>query len=339
MTAAAGSHPTARRLLPPIAIGLLAAIAFVGLYTSALHAPRPHDLPVALVAPAGAQAELQRRLDAAAPGAFALDAYPSEAAARAAVLDRDADGAFLAGPQPRLLVAEAGGPATAEALRGAFGAAAAAAGARLAVEDLRPLPEGDARGLSEFFTVVGATVASIVFAAVLLGTGRDLPPRARLAAATVFAAAVGLAIALTVGPLVGTLEGSFWGVAGIAALLSLAVSLPTAALGRLLGPPGIGLSALVLMLFAMSASGGPVGHRFLPGFYDAFSQALPGGAALTAIRNTVWFDGAATLAAIAVLAAWALAGLALELAGARRRPPTTAAAARGAAVASGAGAA
>lgn len=318
--AGADRRALARRLVAPVIIGLVVAFAFVGLYTAALHAPKPHDLRVAVVGAPGLERQIQGRLDAAAPGAFALERYASPAAARQALLDQDVGGAFIAGPQPRLLVATAGGPATREAIGAAFSGAAAANGTKLEVEDVRPLPAHDSRGMSAFFTIVGTTVASLLFGAALFAGARRAPIRARLAVAVAFSALVGLTMALTVGPLVGALSGAFWGIAGVIALLALAVGLTTAALSRALGPPGIGIAALVLLLFGMSSSGGPVGYQFLPDTYNALSQAQPGGAAMTAMRNVVYFDGAGTLGPILVLLAWVLFGLLVELAAARIRP-------------------
>jgi len=299
------------------------AFAFVGLYTSALHEPRPHALRVAMVGAPRLERQLQRRLDAAVPGGYDLDRYPSPGAARNAVLNQDVQGAVVAtGARPELMVAAAAGPTTSETLQAVF----ASAGRAPRVVDLRPLPDDDSRGLSTFFTVVGTTLASLLFGAALFLSGRDVPAGARLAATAAFAALAGFTVAFTVDTLVGALSGSFWGVAGLAALLALAVALPTAGLSRLIGPPGIALAALVLLLFGMSSSGGPVGYQFLPGPYNTLSQAIPGGAALTAIRNTVYFDGAGTVVPIVVLFSWACFGLVLELAAAGvarvMRPPT-----------------
>jgi FtsH-binding integral membrane protein len=307
----------AKRLLPPLAVGVVIAFAFVGLYTSALHEPRPHGLRVAFLGAPALQRGLQQRLDVAVPGGFDLDRYGSATAARDAVLDQDVQGALIVtGARPELLVAEAAGPATSEAVPAALGSLPVSGGGRPRVEDLRPLPESDSRGLSTFFTIVGTTLSSLLFGVALFLTARDVSARARLAATVAFAAFAGLTVAFTVDTLVGALSGSFWGVAGLAALLALAVALPTAGLSRLIGPPGIAIAALVLLLFGMSSSGGPVGYQFLPDPYNTLSQAIPGGAALTAIRNTVYFDGAGTLVPIIVLVGWAAAGLVAELAAA-----------------------
>jgi hypothetical protein len=307
----------AARLGPPLAAGLFLACAFVGLFTAAVHAPAPNDVRVAVVAPPPMQQRLQHGLDRAVPGGFDLARYESAAAARRALLDQDVSGALVAaGPRPTLLVASAASPPTAEAVRGAV---AAAFGNRLAVVDARPLPPHDRRGLSAFFLVAGTTVASVLFGALLFFFARGVDTRLRVAALVTFAVLAGLVVALTADVVVGALTGAFLALAGLTALLALAVAAPTAALTRLLGLPGVGLSVLVLMLVALPSSGGPVGAALMPGFYGALTHALPGGAALTALRSAIYFDGAAIWGLVAVLGAWALAGLVVEIAAGARR--------------------
>jgi hypothetical protein len=63
-----------------------------------------------------------------------------------------------------------------------------------------------------------------------------------------------------------------------------------------------------------------VTYQFEPGFYGAVSQLLPPGAALTAVRNVQYFDGAATLVPLLTLGAWAVGGLLLGLLGERYGP-------------------
>ena len=82
----------------------------------------------------------------------------------------------------------------------------------------------------------------------------------------------------------------------------------------------------MLLLLGVSTAGGAVTYEFEPGFYDAISQFLAPGAALTAVRNVQYFDWAATLAPLAVLGAWAAGGLALGLLGERLGPHVRAAA-------------
>ncbi len=188
------------------------------------------------------------------------------------------------------------------------------------VQDLRPLPSGDRRGLSSLFTVIGTLIPSLVFGVLLSVFGRDLPARVRWSAVVVYAALAGVIAAFNVDVLTGALSGDFGGIAVVAGLLALAVSAAAHGLGHLGGGPGIVAAILVLLLLGVSAAGGAVTYQFEPGFYGAISQLLPPGAALTAVRNVHYFDWAATLVPLLVLGAWAVGGVAAGLLGERFGP-------------------
>ena len=279
--------------------GIVLVFAFTALYVEAFHEPRPRGVDVAVVGPAPG-------LD---PQAFDVHRYPSEARARAALLDTDVRGVFAG---DRVLVASASGAVPAEAV--------AAAGGRRAVEDLRPLPPTDRRGLSPLFAVLGTLIPSLVFGVLLSVFGRRVPARVRWPAVVVFAAVAGLVTAFDVDVLVGALNGHFLGIALVTALLALAVSAAAHGLGHLGGPIGIVTAVLLLLLLGVSSAGGAVTYQFEPGFYGAVSQLLPPGAALTAVRNVQYFDWAGTLWPLLTLGIWAAAGLTFGLLGERLGP-------------------
>jgi hypothetical protein len=269
----------------------------------------------------------QRALDAAADGGFDVRRYPSEAAARAALLDTTVRGVVVAdAPRERVLVAQALGAAPTETVTRALLGLSARTGAPAVVQDLRPLPAGDRRGLSSLFTVLGTLIPSLVFGALLSMLGRRLDARARWTAVAAYAVLAGLVAAFNVDVLVGALSGDFAGIALVCGLLALAVSAAAHGLGHLGGPAGIVLAILTLLLVGMSTTGGAVTYEFEPGSYAAVSQLLPPGAALTAVRNVQYFDWAATLTPLTVLGAWAAGGLALGLLGERLGPHVRAAA-------------
>jgi hypothetical protein len=117
--------------------------------------------------------------------------------------------------------------------------------------------------------------------------------------------AAGLTGALTSSPL------ELW---GLGSLLVFAVGSFVAGGWRVAGPPAVALSALLFIPIGVPASGGPIGPRFIPEWYATFGEWLPVGAAIDAVRNTVYFDGNATGGPLLVLALWGVAGLALVLA-------------------------
>ena len=297
-----------------VVLGLVLLFGFTAVFSAAFHAPRPHEVRVAVV---GGPQALTRARGALDPQRFIAIAYPSEAAARAAILRQDVSGALVG---DHVLVASAAGFNASQATAQALTAVAARAGINAKLTDLRPLPAHDGRGLSSFVTVTSTTIASIVFAVLLTLIGQGHALRARLTALLLIAGLGGVAVALSVDTTVGALTDDFWGVAGVISLLILAVVLCVHGLGRLIGHAGAGIAALTLVLVGVTSSGGGVGPTLQPGFYRAVSHLLPNGAAVTALRNEVYFGGAHSLGALIVLGGWAAGGAAALLIGHHRGP-------------------
>jgi hypothetical protein len=304
-----------------VTANLLFASLFMTLALSAFHQPAPHDLKVGVVAPAAVTRALGRALDSADPGGFDLHAYSSEAQARAGIDDRRLDGAFvLASHDARLLVADAGGTAPANALTGAFGAAAVRLGRPLQVVDVVPPLSGDSLAVSPFFVILCVLFPSLATGVAAAHLLRHLRPVPRLAVPVAAAVTIGLAAAGIADAVSGL--GNYLSIAGIVALFSLAVSLPTAALGEL-KPPLVALAVVVFLILGLPVSGGPAGlASFGPGLLRALDSALPLGVAAGAVRNTVYFGAHDIAGHMLVLGAWALAGfvaLAVATSLARRR--------------------
>jgi hypothetical protein len=304
-----------------VAGGLVLVFAFSALYVAAFHAPRAKGLDVGVVGSPAQAAQIQSVLDAVDRGSFDVHDYATEGQARAALLDTNVHGVLVPGSaRDRIVVAQALGVAPTETVSAALRGVAAAAHERASVQDVRPLPSGDRRGLSPLFTVIGTLIPSLVFGVLLSVFGRALPARVRWTAVIVYAALAGLVVAFNVDVLVGAFDGDFLGVALVGGLLALAIGAAAHGLGHLGGPYGIAAAVVLLMLLGMSSAGGAVTYQFEPGFYGAVSQLLPPGAALTAVRNVQYFDWAATFVPLVVLGAWAAGGLALGLLGERFGP-------------------
>jgi hypothetical protein len=321
------SRTLVKRLAPAILVGLVVGFAFVAFFTSALRDPRPNEVKVGVVAPPAAVAQISGNLDHALPGAFDVRRYASEESATRALEGQDLAGVFVPRPgAPRLIVAGGTGYTVNSVLQAALGAASAAHGQKLRVATIGPLPSHDARGLSSFFLVAGTTMASLVFSAALFFLGAhsgQAPLRLRLALIAAFAVFVGLVLAVGTRYVAHGLGGAFWSVAGITALLALAIALTTTAVVRWIGAAGIGLGFLVFTLFSLPATGGPIGPELVPGFYRSVAPVLPSHAALIALKGVVYFGSAGTLTPILILLAWIAAALLAEAAAhlLRRRPP------------------
>jgi nucleotide-binding universal stress UspA family protein len=314
-----------RALAGFIVAGAAFAAIFVVLTLSAFHAPAPHGLPVGVAGSAAVTGHVEQALNNAAPGAFQWRSYPSAASARTGVVQRAVDGALIAsGGKLRLLVAQAGGTAPAQALTRVFGAVAARSGRPLVVADVVPPLATDTQALSPFFVVLSVLIPSLAAGSASAIAFRRARPAWGVGAPVAAAAVIGVVSAGIADGLAGL--GHYAVIAGLVALFSLAVAAPTAMLGRI-WPPLVALALLAFIVFGIPVSGGPANlASFTPGFLRALSPALPLGVAASAVRNVVYFGGHATAQYVWTLAAWALAGVTgLILVTALRRPTLAAA--------------
>jgi len=320
-----GSRPPApyRALAGFIVACAAFAAVFVALAVGAYHAPRPHNLPVAIVGSAAAATGIERGLDAALPGAISWTSYPSAASARAGVALRQVDGAVIAsGPTLRVLITTGGGSAAANFLPQAFGTVAARTGRTLAVTDVVPALPGDSQGLSSFFLLLGVLIPSVAAGSGTALAFRRARPALGVLAPVAVAAAIGLVSAAVADAIAGL--GHYPEIAGVVALFSLAVAAPTAVLARI-KPPLVALAVLLFIVAGIPMSGGPANlAAFSNAFFRLFNSVLPLGLAASVTRNVVYFGGHATALHLWLLAIWALAGLAGLIAVTTRRPLTAA---------------
>lgn len=312
---------TVARIIAAVAGLTLVGMLFIGSFVGALHDPAPHRIPVGITGSQTAARQLDAVFSQRLPSAFAVTAYPSVAAARDAILNRDADGVLVPGPgQQQLLLAGASGRFVTEAVTTAFTVAAGASGARLTVTDIRPLPPGDPNGIAQLFFFVGLALPSAAFGVLLASVlGGRSPGQAevkdagagelrwptRLAALAGFAVVVGAAAAWVADGIIGALPGAPIALAGLGALTAFAVSAACCAAWRLAGPPLTALLVLLLVPVGVPAAGGPFGPAFVTNWYAHLGVALPAGAAMPAVRDIISFDGHALASPLLILCLWA----------------------------------
>jgi hypothetical protein len=318
-------HTPALRAIAAVvaAVAIQALMVFAFGWPSARLAPR--DVPLVVAGPPAATTVIANRIEAERPGAFDITKQPDEAAARAALSDREAYGAIVVTPTgPRVLVASAASPVIAQQLGQV---AQQLSGRSVAqVQDVVPADRDDPRGAA-FGSMMLPLVLSGIVAGVLLTL---LVPSIgwRLAGLAGFAILGGLVTAGIAQGALSALPGTYLTVAGVAALGSLAVAASVTGLGAVLGRPGIGLAALTMLVLGNPLSGATSAPELLPQPWGAVGQALPPGATATLMRSATFFDGAGAAAPLTVLLIWAGAGLLLTAAGVFRARSRAAAADR-----------
>ncbi|WP_119729435.1 ABC transporter permease [Thermomonospora amylolytica] len=290
----------------------VAALQMVMLVAFAWPAARsaPHDLPIAVTGPQAAA--VADRL--AGQGGFAVETLPDEAAARQALRDREVYGAIVTAPAgPKVLVASGASPAVAQQI-GQYAATLSGAPAP-PVTDVVPAGEHGAAFASLALPLVMSGIAGGALLALLVrGTG---PRLAGLAGVAVLG---GLGSAALAQGWLGILDGSYLAVSGTIALAVAAISGTVLGLAALIGPPGIVVGALTMLLLGNPLSAAATAPELLPEPWGDLGQLLPPGAAVTLLRSAGYFDGAAAARPLTVLAVWALAGTALVVLGGLRRP-------------------
>ena len=287
----------------------------------------PRDLPLGVAGPPQATAPLEAQL-AEAGDAFDVHRYADEAAARAAIEDREVYGAISASPAGvTLLTASAGSPAVAALLQERFAAGAPAGeggsgqpGVATAT-DVVPADPDDPRGAALSASVLPLLLAGIITGALVASI---TPPGLVQIGALVGASALaGLAAVAIAQGWLGVIEGSWVANTGVLSLTVLAVALVVAGLVALLRLPGIGVAVVLMVLIGNPWSGIGSAPELLPRPTGDIGQLLPPGAGGNALRSTAFFDGARAGGHVAVLIAWALLGLVAIGAGAYRKQQAT----------------
>ena len=271
-----------------------------------------HDVPIAVAGPPAAVAQVTERLQQARPGAFDVTALPDDAAARAAIEDREVYGAIVVGPQgASVLTASAASPAVAQGLtelaRGLAAQEQAQGGQPAAtVTDIVPTTADDPRGAGLGSAALPLVLAGLAGATVLSlrvgGNGR------RFVAALALAVVGAAAITAVLQPWLGILAGSYLANTAVVALGIAAIAFPVLGLVALIGAPGIGLGAAVMVLLGNPLSGAATAPEMLPEGWGTLGRLLPPGATGTLLRSVAFFDGAAIAGPLTVLAGWAVAG-------------------------------
>jgi hypothetical protein len=306
---AAAAH---RHLPVAVVVTLLTAIITVVMIGFAWPAARsaPRDVPLGLVGPPPAVAQVQGSLEHAIPGGFEITAQPDRAAAIQAIRARDIYGAIVLGPDgPEVLTASAAGPAVSQILSQASSRLAAQSPNSAKLTDIVPLSADDPRGAGLAAGALPLVLGGIVAAGLLSQLVKS--GIQRVAGAAAFAITGSLSLTAVLQFWLGSLEGNYALNATVIALSIAAISLTLLGLEWLLGTPGLILGAATMMLLGNSLSGMSSAPEMLPSGWGALGRYLPPGATGTALRSESFFDGAAVGKPLLVLTCWIALGLAL----------------------------
>jgi hypothetical protein len=311
----AGEAPTPKAVALVLLPALVLMLAFAFSYVGAFHEPTPHNLPVAVVAPAS----VAQRLNELPGDPLDARASRSRSDALSQIDDRKVYGAFEAATN-RLFVASAANRAAAIALEQTFNAVAAAQRRpAVRVTDVKPLSPKDSNGTAAFYAMI-AWVFGGYIASTLIGLVGDARSRshargaARIGALAGFSVVAGILSVLLLRVCFGVFAGHVVALCAIAAVTIFASAAATAGIQAVAGPAGTGLVILLFVILGNPASGGPFARPLLPGFWRTIGGILPPGASVDLARSALFFDGSRIAGPILVLVGWAAFGTALVVA-------------------------
>ncbi|WP_327424108.1 ABC transporter permease [Streptomyces sp. NBC_01230] len=302
---------------------LIPVVVTLALWAFAWPAARiaPRHLPVGIAGSAPAADRVQQQFERHGD-AFEIHRFGDVTAARNAIEDRVVYGAVVITPKgPQLLTASAASPMVAQLLREAV-TTQDLAGSQVRVTDVVAAPAGDPRG-----SALGASILPLAIAGVAAGSAVTLLRLrgGRAAGALIgVAALVGIAAATLTDNWLGAITGDWWTEAGALALTVLAIGATVAGLAALIGPPGVGIGALLMVLLGNPFSGVTSAPELLPQPLGVIGQLLPPGAGGSLLRSVAFFNGSAAGDAALTLGLWATVGLTAVLIGGRRRTPPAA---------------
>ncbi|MDX3357340.1 ABC transporter permease [Streptomyces sp. ME01-24h] len=315
------------RFRPAVVITLLLAVGaglFAGSYSLAMAHPTPHHVPIGVVddSPqlqrfvAGMDSGLSTRLVQRrfATRADAVDAVDRQRVF--AVAQTRAGGGTVS-----FDLVPAAGASVARVLAAAAPAAAAQAGVRLSLGDLRPLQPGDPQGLAIFYITLAAVIVGFLGAVQLTVHASELRPLERFATIVVYSALGGLAIVAVVDWGLHVLRLPFPESWAILTLTMVTSGLVFTAFYMLFGKWAILPTWLLMVLLGNPSSGGAVSWLLLPQPLGAVGRWLPPGASVNAQHNAIYFEGNQYAFPYLVLLGWAVAAAAIAWVWRRRRYP------------------
>lgn len=318
------------RIATAFLLPLFFVIFFPIAYVSAIHAPSPHHMDVAVVGPTQVVSKIATGLEKS--GDFRVTQTDETSQARKLVHDRKVAGSILITVQPatssgsaaassgsaadattftvQTYVASGGGRSAASVIESVSGNVAKQLGTTAKTTDVAPLVAADELGTNLFYlliyTSIGAYLSIIVLTQVL--------PQARLRVRYLVATIAGVVAPLFVFGLsaifVGDYNASFGTIAaliGVDVIYAFTVAALAIFVQQFLGTAAtFGVMAFIVFLNFPSA-GGAVPEGLLPPFWQFIHSFYFGAGALESFRSLIYFGGSGLGRWLVQLAIWPMA--------------------------------
>lgn len=302
-----------RRLATVALVVVALQLVYVVAFLLPGHDPKPNGLKVAVAGTSTQIGQVRRQLSRPLPGVD-LRRSASAQQAQVAVTDRDAYGAVVFDDRGERIFTASGASFTVASVL-----AQAAQQAKLPPpHDLAPLADGDPRGVALNLLMVPLVVTSLIGAQLAIGLLGAARLRRRLTGLAIVSSLSGLLVMAFAGPVLDALPGPFLPEAGLVALATFGMLAIGGGIIRLLGSAGLFVGFAMFLMIGNSASGAASAPELLPTPWAQIGGFLTPGALSSGLRSVAYFDGAALVKPLTVLAVLGGIGTALEFLADRR---------------------
>jgi hypothetical protein len=274
----------------------------------------PRAMPFGVTAPSPVVDAVQKK--------FSLDVitYSSESELTQAADRGDIYGGYIVGGSSDTLITVPAKSFFGEVfVRAGFADAAKKNGRTFTTTTIAPLPTADRTGAVVGLLLLPTLIGGYIIAALLFSATKTAAAPGRIAIVFAFSVAVAVITGVVAGPILGAFPTShLWSLLPCFALVTAAVGLAAVAIQALLGKVGT-IAVAVLFVMLGGASAGGAGTALQPIYWQSIGKALPPRQAIELYRNVRYFNGNNIGIPIAILAAYALVGVAIILLVERRR--------------------
>lgn len=289
------------------------AVLFAASYSIAMGNPQPRDVPVAVVAGQREAAQAQTVLERAAGTGYQVRIVAS-AQQGLQLIDEQQIYGMLSLPdpggsdKPTLYISSASGSSVARLLEQDAQSIGSQLGVQLAIVDTHPLSPNDPTGVAMFYIVLAAVVIGFLGALQTRANAKGLPLGADLLWDAARSLLASLAVTIVLGPVLQVEPLPVLPAWALLATTMWTAGMTANSFSLLLGPRwGLLPTWLLFVIVANPSSGGAVAAPLLPGFYAFMNAWLPTAAAISLLRDILYFPGNLQTAPFVVLGAWLLA--------------------------------
>ncbi len=319
-----------------LVFAFIMVIMMTSTYLGTMHAPSPHDMPVAVIGSGSAAEGAVYALEKAENSPASIRIVDSVAQAEQLLHDREIAGAIAlpangsADRVATVYTASAAGASQASVVKKILTPIALDAGLSVKDSDAAPLPANDSAGMSVLFMAMALMLAGYMpIGLMLTGAPELLTLRRFVPVWAGWSALMSTVVWFIAGPLIGSFSGHTAAILGIGWLTVFSIGLVQLFLSRILGAAAVLVGMLLVVVLGMPASNLAMSVHTMPGFFGFLHGFLPLAGSGEAFRSVLYFGGVGVAGFLwrfviaAVLAVLVTAGIDLS----RRKKKAKAAAA------------